>query len=201
MSRGYGGRSFSQNSREFGQLSALEGCPASRGFGEVVIHGRGIGRDDDTQAGFGGGGMSGHRVLKGECFAGGQAESGECGEVEVGRRFSVGHVLAAEHGVKVRKQAAQGELALDVGVAGVRCDCQAQSGFAGLGEEGDHAGTDRGGGHEFSGKDSVPAFEAGFVVVGRIRLPDVGDDIHVSNEGVQDGGTGLAAILLMDCEP
>lgn len=166
-----------------------------------MVRGGRIGCDDDTQAGSGGGGVARHRILEGQRLGRIEAQLGECGEVEIGCGFAVWHVLAAEHGVKMLEQAAQGELALDVRVAGVGGDGESQSGFAGLGEKGGHARADRGGGHEFAGKAEVPALEAGFVVVWRIRLPDVGDDIDMSDQRVQDGGTGLAAILRMDGEP
>ena len=170
-------------------------------LGELVAGGGGVGRDDDPQAGAGGGNVAGHGILEGHGLVSGEAESFERGEVEIRLGFSKRDVFAAEHGVEEWQQAAEGELALDVVVAGIGSDGETQSGGAGLGEQGGDAGTDGGGGHQGAGQSAVTALEGGFVAGGRIGFPDVGCDIDVTDQGVQHLGARREAIFAVDGLP
>ena len=146
--------------------------------------GRGIGGHDDPQPGSVSRLVAGDGILEGYRLARIDAQAAQRGEIHVGLGFAVGDIVAAGDVIEEGEQAAMSEVVVNVGVAGVGGDGEAESGgargvdqFADTGEHGC-------GQSHLAGCAAVARFKGGAADIGGIVNPRVVGRVGMADDGV-----------------
>ena len=171
------------------------------GGAEVVLLGGRIWHGDGPEASSPGGQGAGRGILERDGLGGLEAELGEHGEVEIGRRLGLAHILATADHLEPGEQSDPGKMAVDVAVGGVGCNAELESLDACCIEEVEHAGEDGLAHGHFAVQFPMFQLQDGPVGLRAECRPGIEFDADMPDEAERAGAGIGEAGLIMDRRP